>query len=298
MANPIGWGEGAKLSWPYDAPNRIFFGRAVHRIGQQLFGNDWSPADPLANPIVASELSAISVANADRSQRERAWLLIAGRHPERPQPGAVFGSGRLRPLLDLTEEDWKLARSIDAEQVAQRRKATEPLFDAKARYRRVKDFIRENCQWGRLSSFYQAVDGEFHPVKITLWNTDRPEQWFRFGKLTGRDALGDWSRDHVPKYWLFFATDMLGALTLDKSGIPTQQKTHAGGRKEFERTFRKMVQDSPLKRTATRAEIEELTIRLGLSGRQADAVRKTVLKEFGEPTWKAWAGGGAPSKEG
>jgi hypothetical protein len=287
MAKNFEWADAR--TWPSDAPNQIFLARAVNRVGQYVF-SEWRDADPLARPLTPSNDRLPSFLEDARWQhRDRAWRLIAERHPERPRPSPIFGSSKMRPLLDLSQEDWKLACDIEAEKLVERQKAREPETAAHNRYVGVKEFIRENCAWKKLGAYVQSGDGEFHPLKPSLWNTDRFEEWFRSGKLSAVDAFGGWNTDTAPKYWLFFSADTLESLTGPKPDQAALSTT--AGRRGFKERLIALMLASPNRRTISKDE----QIAIGtsdeykLSARDASGVRDQALREVPDVVRKAWS---------
>lgn len=187
-------------NWPtFDPPGYVFLARAVDRVGQALFGNDWTGTEPGQEPIYnlpperisavpfeikqacalrsrllaqqRPQLSNEAWAEADRLLRERNKSALGIGADSKYEPiGSPF-MGQLaktawRQTKDFTDEEWANAWRLNQTEKAEQA----PLL---ARWTQVQREIARGCLEGRLAFALRMESGEMPLGKPEWWNNDK-----------------------------------------------------------------------------------------------------------------------------
>ncbi|RWO29448.1 MAG: hypothetical protein EOS08_13405 [Mesorhizobium sp.] len=278
-------------SWPYDALDHIFLGNALMAFGKVLFGEQWTGRELRANIFVSGPLPD-TADEAKYSQQSRASRLLLLHRPDLVPGGleSIEGNTNRPPQIIFTDEQWRAAVDVAAEQ-------SKASAGEIARAQGARLAVREHAAFGRLPTFAQGDDGDFHQIKQIRWNTPRFEKWLTGCKISPVDTYGGFTTDVGLRLWIFVGKDELSALTTATSAtLPdADQKT---GPLAFKKAFRAIVEASPDHPVVSKKELAQMASKFDISGRQAGSIRLKVLEEeFPALVSKIWKAPGRRPKK-
>ncbi|TIL29357.1 hypothetical protein [Mesorhizobium sp.] len=207
-------------SGPFDAPDHIFLGNALIAFGKVLFGEQWTGGELRANNFVSGRLPD-TAGEAKYSQQSRAASLLLLHRPDLVPRDleSIEGNANRPPRIIFTDEQWRAAVDVAAE--LSRASAGE-VFRAQG----ARLAVREHAAFGRLPTFAQGDDGEFHQIKRDRWNTPRVQHWLTGYKISPADAYGGFTVDVRLNLWIFVGRESLDSL-LRSLAAPAADKTDA-----------------------------------------------------------------------
>ncbi|RWE99983.1 hypothetical protein [Mesorhizobium sp.] len=193
-------------SWPFDAPDHIFLGNAIIAFGKGLFGEQWTGRELRANNFVSGPLPD-TADEAKYSQQSRASRLLLLHRPDLVPGGleSIEGDTNRPPRIIFTDEQWRAAVDVAAE-------LSKDSAGEVSRAQGARLAVREHAAFGRLPTFAQSDDGEFHQIKRDRWNTPRFERWLTGCKISPADAYGGFTADVRLSLWIFVGKDELSTL--------------------------------------------------------------------------------------
>lgn len=179
----------SEFLWPEDTINHMFLARAVHIVGNRIYGEKWTGQEPLAENF--DPLPAALSASTDASDTLRGSKLLVEHSAEYRQRCAA-----LSRLAMPTDEEWTLAVSIAKLVSDDRRQAV-------SRYLDICHRLARTFRNGIVQTSARAFNGgPEQPLDWSLWNTEY--HWSRFDccRIDPNqpfDARPAWNGGH----WLF-----------------------------------------------------------------------------------------------
>jgi hypothetical protein len=168
--------------WPMDPNSYIFLARAVSRIGEAMFGPEWTGTETTTK-IFAPSLRELNKS----SPAERIWAyqaLMRGSRKYRKKHTAPVARYTPSSLIarHLTPGEWKEAQTI----IRQEYEAAGPALQ---RFAAVQREITKRCESGELISAIRAKDGGMRPVSSQWWNTDNAHARFAMCQLNPKEPF-------------------------------------------------------------------------------------------------------------
>ena len=202
------------VEWISDPIGYVFLPRAMLQIGQALFSDEWTGAEP-ATPVFLP-LPVRSAAAPEWQKREAHVALCKerpdfGRKPLDALPHhphiSLGGFSKGPPIIPpFTDAEWEAARAI----YRAREDVARPAW---SRFAQVKKVVIDACRQGRLAfGLRPRAGGAVYLGKPEVWETEGNKllhrfEWFR---MSSAAPFANGLRDDAD--WICIARDSLDAL--------------------------------------------------------------------------------------
>jgi hypothetical protein len=205
--------------WPRDNSSHVFLARAVHRVGECLFNDEWSEKDTqielmpaLPENNVDDLSSRLRVAQILRSP----WLFPNRAATKENLKGSARSLLRVMPP-PVNNDEWAAARSIVAKDHADK-------LPGLKRFTSVKEKIIELADAGKLLTAIRArAGGDLTPLPPWWWNSERILYRFDLCQLNPADPFGTASTGDG--YWWIFVTRQSLEMQLSALSQPARQSS-------------------------------------------------------------------------
>jgi hypothetical protein len=159
-----------QTNWPRDAPETVFLGRAVNRLGSVLFGEDWTGEEPGLRALSFLKIATDSRATNNFIARHLPQFGLKEYHGSMAPPPT--GHDDHRPKFKFSEGELQEMRLFIE-------RHNEAVPSAKQRFKKVQNAIADYAINKKLATSFRAfAGGDFHSMPANWWNTEQLEQRF------------------------------------------------------------------------------------------------------------------------
>ena len=177
---------GMQPPWPTPLLGFVFMGELVDGLGKKLFGDEWSTADLLAQPVRVE--SPVPPFDAGKAQHTGGRSFGNGGYHGGPRISA-------EEALRLREQNHEAFRSEVATRIAKAEAHNAWAAAAMERAQRVRSDIVRAAAWEGLDCRYQDGDtGELRPIPASVWTLPHAPYFLNDGRV----PPGDWKLGREP----------------------------------------------------------------------------------------------------
>jgi hypothetical protein len=171
-----------QTAWPRDTQERVFLGRAVNQLGRALFGEEWTGEEPGIKTFSYFKIVTDSRATNNFIARYLPQFRRREYHGSMAPPPTGYDGHS--PKFKFSEGELQ-----EMELFIERHNETVP--PAKERFKKVQDTIADGAVSGKLGTSFRAVaGGDFSPIPVSWWNTERLGQRFASCLINPNDPFG------------------------------------------------------------------------------------------------------------
>jgi hypothetical protein len=206
--------------WPRDNSSHVFLARAVHKLGECLFGDEWTEKDAQIEMMPALPEDNVD----DLSVRLRVAMILRSPWLFPNESGTIKKTAvparsflRIMPP-PVNDHEWAAARSIVAKDHADK-------LPGLKRFTSVREKIVELADAGKLVTAIRArAGGDFTPLPSWWWNSERILNRFDLCQLNPADPFGAASTGDG--YWWIFVTLQSLEIQLSALAHPARQSSN------------------------------------------------------------------------